>query len=302
MSYIDLQVNGYVGIDFNDPEVTVSQVHDAARAMVEHGVVAAYPTVITASVEAMCQCVKTIVAAIKADERTEAVFRGLHIEGPFLSKEPGYIGAHPVQHARASSIPVLERICDAAEGQVAILTLSPEVDVDGELTRFCVSRGILVAAGHTDASTEDLARCCDSGLSMFTHLGNGCPRLMDRHDNIIYRALQFRDRLSYSLIADSFHVPELLFRHLLDFIPNEKIVVVSDAICAAGLGPGEYRLGDRTVRIGPDKAARDPSGEHFVGAASTMRDADSWLEACLELDAAKRKQLMYENAKQLLDL
>lgn len=298
--YADLQVNGYVGVDFNDPAVTVQEVNRAAAAMQADGVRFALPTVITSDVDAMCGCLGVITEAIHGDETSAAIFRGLHIEGPFLSPVKGYIGAHPVQHALASDLRVLEKLCDVAGELTRIVTLAPEVDRDGSLTKFCNERGIVVAAGHTDAQLGDLERCLDRGMKLFTHLGNGCPRLMDRHDNIIYRALSLRDRLHFSLIADSFHVPELLFQHVMSLVPIDRLLVVSDAISAAGLGPGEYQLGDRTVKIGPDKAARDASGEHFVGAASTMRDAEAWLENTLELNESERRQLLFENPMSLV--
>jgi N-acetylglucosamine-6-phosphate deacetylase len=166
---------------------------------------------------------------------------------------------------------------------------------------MCAEREIIVAAGHTNASLTQLEGCIEAGLALFTHLGNGCPRLMDRHDNIIYRALRFRDQLTYSLIADGFHVPQVLFENLLDWVPIANLLVVSDAISAAGLGPGTYQLGERTVTIGADKAARDPSGEHFVGAASSMHDADHWLTHTLQLDAATRNKLLHANPARLLN-
>lgn len=293
--YADLQVNGYVGVDFNDPTIEASDVIRAAVAMRADGVQLAFPTVITADIDAMSRCLAVIVEAIQRDETTSSIFRGLHIEGPFLSPVTGYIGAHPVQHALSSDLKALEQLCEVAGELTSIVTLAPEVDHDGRLTRFCKERGILVAAGHTDATLRDLERCIENGLSLFTHLGNGCPRLIDRHDNIIYRALSLCEHLHFSLIADSFHVPELLFRHVMKVVPLEHLLVVSDAISAAGLGPGEYQLGERLVKIGPDKAARDASGEHFVGAASTMKDADLWMAKTLGLSQETRTKLLLEN-------
>ena len=301
IKYIDLQVNGYVGVDFNDPSVTIEQIGEAAFAMQQCGVTTALPTVITASKEDMLACISNLVNAIRNDVTVASVFSGIHIEGPFLSPLPGYIGAHPAEHAQAEDGDLLRELCDACDGLARIVTLAPEVDLTGGMTAYCASQGIRVAAGHTDAGLEDLRRCIDAGLSLFTHLGNGCPRLMDRHDNIIYRALQFRDRISYSLIADGFHVPEILFRLLLDWIPHDRLIVVSDAISAAGLGPGTYRLAHREVTIGPDKAARDPSGEHFVGAACSMRDADEWLANQLGLSDDQRRNLLLINAGNFLN-
>ena len=270
--------------------------------MRQDAVAAALPTIITASPAVMVACIANLQRAIADDPEVAGIFPGLHIEGPFLSPRPGYIGAHPVEHARTQDLSVLAELIDAGKGLVRLLTLAPEVDVDGRLTQYCVERGIVVAAGHTDASLAELDSCIAAGLTLFTHLGNGCPREMDRHDNIIYRALRRADRLRYTLVADGFHVPETLFRNLLQWVPNERLAVVSDAISAAGLGPGTYQLGPRRVTIGADRAAREPGGQHFVGSASTMRDADRWLSECLELSLAQRQQLLQHNPAEWLSL
>lgn len=299
---IDLQVNGYVGVDFNNPETSTSAIAKAARAMRGDGVAAALPTIITAAPAVMTRCITNLQRAIAQDEEVADVFRGLHIEGPFLSPRPGYIGAHPLAHAAHQDLALLSELIDAGQGLARLVTLAPEVDTDGRLTQYCVDRGIVVAAGHTDASLDELDCCIASGLSLFTHLGNGCPREMDRHDNIIYRALRRADKLRFTLIADGFHVPETLFRNLLQWVPIERLAVVSDAISAAGLGPGTYQLGARQVTIGADRAAREPGGQHFVGSASTMRDADQWLSQTLGMALRQRQQLLQHNPAEWLGL
>ncbi len=296
IDYVDLQVNGYVGVDFNDPHTSVAAIQKAAEAMASDGVAVALPTVITASIESMVTCIGNVRRAIESLPNVAAIFRGIHVEGPFLSPEPGFIGAHPIRHASPQDLNKLDSICEAGGGLVRLLTLAPEVDVGGRLTKHCLERGITVSAGHTDANLDQLDACIAAGLRLFTHLGNGCPRLMDRHDNIIYRALSRSASLNFTLIADGFHIPKLLFQNLLNWLPHDRLAVVSDAISAAGLGPGTFQLGERTVNIGIDRAARDPSGEHFVGSASSMRDADSWLAKELCLPPEHRKQLLQNNA------
>lgn len=299
MEYFDAQVNGYVGVDFNAPESTPEAINRAAVALQTAGVETAFPTVITASESEMQACIKNILTAIKNFEPASRVFKGLHLEGPFISREPGYVGAHPQRHAIDANPQLLERLCDACGDYLAIVTLAPEVDRQGELTGLVAQRGARVSAGHTDASLVDLDRCIEHGLSLFTHLGNGCPRLMDRHDNILYRVLSKIDQLHVSLIADGHHVPEMLFRRLLEWLPSDRLFVVSDCICAGGLGPGTYRLGEREVTVGDDLAARDASGEHFVGAAAGMQEAQSWLQNSLNLPVEKTAELLAKNATRL---
>lgn len=300
--YVDLQVNGYQGVDFNQPRRTVAELRLAADAMVRDGVRKALPTLITGSIEDMCECIRALQIAIEGDPVCREVYAGIHLEGPFLSRKPGFIGAHPPQHALDANLPALAKLIECGKGLIKLVTLAPEVDCAGELTRFLVEQGITVSAGHTDATLDELDCCIDAGLKLFTHLCNACPPQMHRHDNIIYRALRRSDRLHYTLIADGFHVPKLLFENILSWVSRERLAVVSDAISAAGLGPGTYRLAGREVAIGPDKAARDPSGNHFVGSACSMRDADRWLISSLELSEVERKALLIENPATWLQL
>ncbi|GAB5404262.1 MAG: N-acetylglucosamine-6-phosphate deacetylase [Aureliella sp.] len=302
MRYFDAQVNGYVGVDFNDPSTRPEDIELAAQAMRDHGVAVAFPTIITASEQAMTACIHNVREAIGQFSCSAEIFKGLHLEGPFISSEAGYVGAHPKRFAIKADASLLERLCDACGDLLKLVTLSPEVDTRGELTELVVMRGSRVAAGHTNASVEDIDRCIEKGLSLFTHLGNGCPRLMDRHDNIILRAASRSDHLHFSLIADGHHVPRMLFEFLQRLLPLEQILVVSDAISAAGLGPGTYRLGEREVQVGADLAARDASGEHFVGAASTMRDAERWLTQTLELPVAELEAILQRNAEKFFGL
>ncbi len=245
----------------------------------------------------MTACVGNLRCAIEQFDCSADVFKGLHLEGPFISPEPGYVGAHPKRFAISADVGLLERLCDACGNLLRLVTLSPEVDKSGQLSKLVTTRGARVAAGHTNASLDDLDRCIEAGLSLFTHLGNGCPRLMDRHDNVILRALSRSDKLHFSLIADGHHVPQLLFELLLRLLPIGQVLVVSDAISAAGLGPGTYRLGEREVKVGADLAARDASGEHFVGAASTMQDAEGWLSTNIRLGGDQLEAILRTNAE-----
>lgn len=270
---IDLQVNGYGGVDFNDPQLTHEQFHAACEKLIADGIVGCLPTIITADLEQMQACLRRIRDSHRQDALVRQVVLGVHIEGPFLNTNPGFIGAHPPQHARIAEIDATQRLLDAAGGLTRIFTLAPECDPHGAVTRNLVNRGIIVAAGHTDATLDELRLSLECGMSMFTHFGNGCPSTMHRHDNIIQRALSLSNRMWFSLIADGAHLPWFVFDNFVSRIGVDRVIVVSDAISAAGLGPGSYQLGGTTVSIGADLVPWADDRSHFMGAATTMRKA-----------------------------
>ncbi len=268
--YVDLQVNGYAGIDFNDPALTTDMVHEAAGRLRADGTTTVLATVITAPTDEMVARIRTIARARDEERSTRSTIAGIHVEGPFLSDRDGYVGAHPRDNVCDANLSEAERLIDAGGGAVRLFTLAPERDARGAVTRHLVDRGLVVAAGHTDATVENLRACIDSGLSLFTHLGNGCPMQMHRHDNIIWRALALRDHLRYGLIADGVHLPPTMLRAIIDLVGIDRCFVVTDAIAAAGLGPGTYTLGRQRVTVDTDRVVWSEDRTHFVGSASTM--------------------------------
>jgi N-acetylglucosamine-6-phosphate deacetylase len=157
------------------------------------------------------------------------------------------------------------------------MTLAPEVDPTRQVIRFLRAQQIVVAAGHTDASREQLLWAIDDGLGMFTHLGNGCPLSLPRHDQIINRVLSLADRLKISLIADNRHVPDFVLRLYLELIPDDNVIIVSDAISAAGLGPGVYPLGGQAIRVDEFGVAWAADGKHMAGSTGVLSEMAAWL-------------------------
>ncbi|MEM9704413.1 MAG: N-acetylglucosamine-6-phosphate deacetylase, partial [Planctomycetota bacterium] len=252
--FFDLQVNGYAGVDFNRDGLTGEALHTACEALKHDGVAGFFPTIITDDLEAMHRRLTRLAELREKDELAKRLIAGLHVEGPFLNETSGYIGAHPAEHARPATVEAADRLLDAGRGLVRLVTLAPERDSGGTVTRALVERGVTVAAGHCDPSRDELAAACDAGLSLFTHLGNGCPALLPRHDNVISRALSLRDRLRFTLIADGVHLPFWFLRDLIDRIGLNRCAVVSDAVTAAGLGPGRFTLGRWELEVGEDLA------------------------------------------------
>jgi N-acetylglucosamine-6-phosphate deacetylase len=191
----------------------------------------------------------------------------------------------------------MERLLDVAQGLTKLVTLAPERDTGLKVTRLLHEQGVAIAAGHSDASLDELLAAIDTGLSVFTHLGNGCPMHMPRHDNIIQRALSLSHRLWLCFIADGVHVPFFALRNYLRAASLERCIIVTDAIAPAGLGPGRYTLGRWELDIGADMVARAPDGSHLIGAAITMVQSVINLQQHLQLSSADVRRLTVENPR-----
>ncbi len=279
----DLQVNGYAGIDFNtgygktnsndssDRLITSDQLLFACKKLYEDGIEKILLTIITDHIPSMYKCINNISKIIEKEKFIKNIITGFHIEGPFINPSDGYRGAHPLDAIKPASIEDMKKILEAGEGKIKIVTLAPEQDKNFKVTNMLIKKGIVVSAGHTDASLEQLKGAIDSGLSMFTHLGNGCPKQVPRHDNIIQRVLSLSGRLWISFIADGFHIPFFVLKNYITLAGINHCVIVSDAIAPAGLGPGKYTLGRWNVSVGKDLVVRSPDDSHLIGSAISLK-------------------------------
>jgi N-acetylglucosamine-6-phosphate deacetylase len=300
-AYFDLQVNGYGGVDFNGDDLTADALHTACQRLRNDGVGASLATVITDHLPLMCRRLARLVELRERDPLAADVIVGLHVEGPFINPKRGYVGAHPPDAVVPGDADAALRLLDAGAGLVRILTLAPECDPQQIVTRTVSRRGVVVSAGHTDADRDVLNAAVDAGLSMFTHLGNGCPAELPRHNNIIQRVLAIADRVRIGFIADGVHVPMFALKNYLRLAGAENSFVVSDAMSAAGLGPGVYRLGRNEVKVGEDCAARSPDGSHLMGSAVTMARSAALLgQAGFTADEVHR--LTFDNPRRAVGL
>jgi N-acetylglucosamine-6-phosphate deacetylase len=145
--------------------------------------------------------------------------------------------------------------------------------------------GIRVSLGHTNASAEVLRAAQRAGATGFTHLGNGCPQQMDRHDNILWRVLD-RSGLAASVIPDQIHVSPTLFRLMHRLIPAHQLLYTTDAMAAAGAKPGRYTLGPMELDVGEDQVVRLPGRTNYAGSA--LRPIDGVFRAARMLGCGWR--------------
>ena len=302
MKPLDLQVNGYAGTDFNGDDLTAEALHHACVCLREDDCDSILATFITDDVATLERRMSTLVRLREQDELARSVIAGIHIEGPFINPEKGYVGAHPPQCVKPANIEDTKRLLDAAGGLTRIVTLAPEKDEHFHVTEFLANNGITVSAGHCNPSLDVLHAAAEHGLTMFTHVGNGCPMLMHRHDNIIQRALSLRDKLWLCFIPDGVHIDFFALQNYLRVAGLEKTIFVTDAISAARLGPGKFTLAGWDIQIGEDLVARSPDGSHFVGSTVTIPRIVANGQQQLGLSKADLKLLLDTNPRKAIGL
>ncbi|OAS21810.1 N-acetylglucosamine-6-phosphate deacetylase [Paenibacillus oryzisoli] len=236
---VDLQINGYAGLDFNHlplQEETVSQI---IRKLWREGVTSSYPTVITNSPEAIASALSCIANACAADPATEQGIAGIHLEGPFISPDDGARGAHRLDAVRPPDWDLFCRWQEAAGGRIKIVTLSPEWPDSAAFIKRCVDSGVIVSIGHTAADAGQIAEAVAAGARMSTHLGNGAHLMLPRHPNYLWEQLA-QEALWSCVIADGFHLPDQVLKVVLK-VKGEQALLVSDAVAISGLEPGVYK-------------------------------------------------------------
>jgi N-acetylglucosamine-6-phosphate deacetylase len=160
----------------------------------------------------------------------------------------------------------IHELREATGADPVLLTVAPEQTGVIDIIPLAVSLGIRVSLGHTNASAAEIAAAVAGGAMSFTHLGNGCPQVLDRHDNILWRVAE-TCALHPGLIPDSIHVSPALFRILHRAIDPARFWYTTDAVHPAGAPPGRYRLDDIEVEVGADQVVRKPGATNFAGSA-----------------------------------
>ena len=267
-SLFDPQINGFAGVDFQRDHVTESGLLKAVNGLQAAGCGQFLLTLMTDRWETMLKRL----AALRGLRENSAVLRGAivgwHLEGPFLSSEPGFCGAHSPELMIDPTVEHIRQAREITRSDPVLLTLAPERNGAMEAIELAVAVGMKVSLGHTDASAAMLSRALQAGATGFTHFGNACPQQLDRHDNILWRVLD-TPGLMASLIPDGIHVSSALFRAAHRIFPEEFVYYTTDAGAAAGAPPGRYTVGRHEVDVGPDQIVRQPGGTNLAGSALT---------------------------------
>jgi N-acetylglucosamine-6-phosphate deacetylase len=268
--WIDLQVNGFAGVDFNSPTASHEEIARAIRAMFATGVTRFLPTIITNSPEAITGALANLAAA-RASLPEGPAMEGFHVEGPHITPEDGARGAHPKRWVRPPDVEEYKRWQESCGGLVKLVTLSPEWPEAPAYIQALVREGVVVALGHTRANSDEIKAAVDAGATLATHLGNGSHQVLPRHPNYIWDQMA-DDRLAASFIVDGIHLPPSFLKVAFRAKGVERSVLVTDAVQPAGCAPGVYMLGEMEVELLPTGKVQltDPGRQGLAGSALLM--------------------------------
>jgi N-acetylglucosamine-6-phosphate deacetylase len=296
--FVDLQVNGHNGIDFSSPDLTREQFISASKALINQGTVVFLPTVITSSVSTFERNLKLIAGAIRHKD-LEKHIPGIHLEGPFISGKEGAVGAHNPEWVQKPNIPLLDKFIRWSDGTIKLMTIAAEPEGADELCRYASNKGITVSLGHHLADYEDLKRLAASGARSLTHLGNGIPRMIDRHHNPLWAGLANTDLTAF-LITDGHHLPPEVIKTMILAKGTQRIIVTSDASPIAGLPPGRYDTLGNEVLLEESGRLYNPKTGYLVGSSSTMIECMNYLSSLNLLGKEELLDTGFYNPLQLI--
>lgn len=269
--FIDLHTHGGGGSDFMDG--TNEAFTTAARAHLEHGTTALYPTVLSGSYEEMVQTCETFLA-VKDSGYTGAELLGLHLEGPYFA--PSQKGAQDSAYIRDPDPAEYETLVNTYPGVIRRWTSAPERDGAEAFAAFLKEHNILASIGHSDADCRDAYRAYEWGYRHITHLYS-CTTAIYRKNAKRYagmnEAAYLHDGLSFEIIADGVHLPPELLQFVYRFKPTDKVALITDSMRAAAYGEGVSILGSKTNGqkvIVEDGVAKLPDRSAFAGSVLTM--------------------------------
>lgn len=257
--FIDVHSHGGYGIDNMDADPKL--IHEMTQKMLQEGITSYFPTTMTQSDEN----IENALAAIGEAAKKNPMIQGIHLEGPFVS--PAYKGAQPEQFMRAADADTMKRWNEISGGNLRLVTYAPEMGDVSDFETYCTENNIVLSAGHSGATYEQLM---DSKVSHVTHLFNGQLGLHHREIGVAGFAL-LEDDVYAEMIVDGYHITPKMVKLALKAKGADHILLITDSMRAKGQPEGESELGGQQVFV-KDKQARLENGS-LAGSVLTFIDA-----------------------------
>lgn len=272
-AFCDPQINGCLGISFNSPDLTADAVRTVAATCRKHGIGAFLPTLVTTGNAAFRHGFATLARAIESDPELARLLPGFHLEGPYISREDGARGAHPLEHTRDPNWDEFRRWQDAAGGRIRMVTLAPERAGALAFIEKLAASGVVVAIGHTAATGPQIRDAVAAGARTSTHLGNGAHAVLPRHDNYVWEQLA-NDGLWASIITDGHHLPPAVVKCIVRAKGVSRTLLTCDAGSLAGSPPGRYAAWGADLDV-------LPSGKIVVAGTPFLAGSGQFTDACI---------------------
>ncbi|WMS42645.1 N-acetylglucosamine-6-phosphate deacetylase [Acuticoccus sp. MNP-M23] len=268
----DLQVNGYAGVDFNDPSIGPAAMDIALEAMRAAGVTGCLPTIITAHEGELVERFRALDAAVTGSRLGAEMVPGYHLEGPFLNPDDGYRGVHPAAAMGDPDIALVDTLEAGLSRPILLVTFAPERAGAAAFARALAQRGKAMGMAHSAAGFADVRAAADAGLTLSTHLGNGLPQTLPKLENTFLAQLAEK-RLTACVIADGHHMSPDALSAIVALKGTSRTILVTDAVLAAAAPAGHYRFAGMDVKRTDAGAVVPAEGANLAGSALTLDDA-----------------------------
>ena len=297
--WIDLQVNGYDGVNFSDPSLTTSDIEKVSTQLLEKGTIGYCPTLISSSLGTYKHNLTLISKAMEIQERGAKIL-GVHLEGPFINPEKGYRGIHREENILSPSIEIYNQLKIWSQNKIVLITLAPELPGAIELINYITKDDkTIVSIGHSNAGKKTIQQAVKKGIRAATHVGNGLPDLIPRHNNPIWVIIADDDIFGF-FITDGFHLPKEMIKTCLRAKKASKFIVTSDLIHIGGKKPGNYIINDIPVVLEPNGHLHVQESSQLAGSASSMMECMNFLASIGELTLEELIQIGHDNPLNLL--
>jgi len=259
--FVDIHCHGGGGFYFSD--IDSSNIEKARQIHQEHGTTTLLASLVTQPIGVLEEEIQRLVPLVQS-----GLFAGIHLEGPYLSE--ARCGAHQPELLRVPDIDELAALIDSGFGTIVMVTLAPELAGGIEAIEYLISRGVKVALGHSQANSEITKKAISAGASLITHFTNGMPKLADAAGTIAAVALA-DGKIPLEMILDGAHVSEETLE-AVKYSGRNRIILITDAISAAGADDGKYQIGALDINV-EKGIARLVSNGSLAGSTLTMNQA-----------------------------